>query len=204
MWTLFTSASARTVSGSRQGAFGPAAVRHRRQERRVGLDQQLVERDHGRGLPQLRRVLERERRRRRTARTRPPTHSRAIAASPEKQWKTVRSGAPSSRSTRRTSACASRSWIISALPARLASAMCRRKCLLLRGRLGAVPVVVQPGLADRHAPAGRRPARSSSAYPVVVEAADLVGVHGHRGVRRPGVPPPRPRTSARTPACRRP
>src|SRR5450756_738641 len=39
------------------------------------------------------------------------TQRRAISASPEKQCKTVRSGAPTSSRTASTSACASRSWI---------------------------------------------------------------------------------------------
>ena len=62
------------------------------------------------------------------------------------------SGAPSSRRMRSTSSCASRSWIISGLPSRLARSMCRRKDSLLGGRRRVVPVVVQPGLADRDHP----------------------------------------------------
>src|SRR3954449_10696692 len=51
----------------------------------------------------------------------------AKATSPEKQWKTVRSGAPSSSSTRRISSWASRSWMTRAKPCRLAISMCARK-----------------------------------------------------------------------------
>src|SRR4051794_9758913 len=51
----------------------------------------------------------------------------AKATSPEKQWKTVCSGAPSSSSTRRISSWASRSWMTRARPCRLAISMCARK-----------------------------------------------------------------------------
>src|SRR5690625_2276973 len=50
-----------------------------------------------------------------------------MSASPEKQWKTTVPGGPSSASTRSTSSWASRSWIMSALPVRLAMSMWRRK-----------------------------------------------------------------------------
>ena len=53
------------------------------------------------------------------------THVLAIAASEEKQWKITVSGAPSARSTSSTSASASRLWIISGLPVRLARSMCQ-------------------------------------------------------------------------------
>ena len=53
-------------------------------------------------------------------------HRLAIAASPEKQWNTTRSGGPSAARIASTSSCASRSWIISALPACLAISMCAR------------------------------------------------------------------------------
>ena len=52
-------------------------------------------------------------------------HSRAIAASPLKQWITTRSAEPSS-STRRTSGHASRTWTTIGLPVSFDSAMCVR------------------------------------------------------------------------------
>src|SRR5262249_33962997 len=55
------------------------------------------------------------------------THSAANGASPEKQCITTVPGAPSSSRMRRTSSCASRSWIISGLPTRFAIAMWARK-----------------------------------------------------------------------------
>ena len=48
----FTSAMQRTVSGTRWGALRPAAVRHRREVRRVGLHQEQLRRRDGGGLAQ--------------------------------------------------------------------------------------------------------------------------------------------------------
>ncbi len=53
-------------------------------------------------------------------------HSFANAASPEKQWRTTRSGAPSASRIDRTSSWASRSWMTSAFPRSFAIAMCAR------------------------------------------------------------------------------
>ena len=78
--------------------------------------------------------------------------NRAIAASPEKQWKTVRSGAPSSASTRRTSSCASPVVDLQHLPGALGQVDVRPERALLGGPRGGVavrhPVVVQTRLPD--------------------------------------------------------
>ena len=85
------------------------------------------------------------------------TQVRAISASDEKQWKITVSGAPSARSTSSTSASASRLWIISGLPIRLARSMCQANASTCSSRVGAAlelarPVQVQAGLPDRHHP----------------------------------------------------
>ena len=56
------------------------------------------------------------------------------------------------------SSCASRSWIISGLPTRLARSMCQRKASCCACRRRVVPVVVEAGLADRDDPRRARPA----------------------------------------------
>jgi hypothetical protein len=55
-------------------------------------------------------------------------HTAAMAASPEKQWKITESGGHGAYSSRidSTSACASRSWIITGFPAARAISMCAR------------------------------------------------------------------------------
>ena len=51
----------------------------------------------------------------------------ASCGPPEKQWKTVRAGAPSASRTSTQAACASRSWICRGRSRSLARAMCARK-----------------------------------------------------------------------------
>ena len=90
-----TSATVRTVPGQQVGRVRAAAERVHGQVRRVGLDEQQA----GGHLAQRRAQLvvraERHRARERAGTSRARRASRAIAASPEKQWNTVRSGAPS-------------------------------------------------------------------------------------------------------------
>ena len=80
-------------------------------------------------------------------------------------------GAPSSSSTRSTSSCASRSWITSALPCRLASSMCAAERLLLRrAPVVAGAEVVEAGLADGAHPRSCAASASISASAVVERA----------------------------------
>ncbi len=51
-------------------------------------------------------------------------HAFAMSALPEKQWNTVRSGAPTRSRVSKTSAWASRSWICRARPRCFAISMC--------------------------------------------------------------------------------
>ena len=104
-----------------------SAVRHRGEERAVGLDQQAVGGTQRRGLADLGRVLEgddaaegdEEPARRDTAAPR--------SGPPVKQWSTVRSGTPSASSTSKRSSQASRAWITRASPCSVARAICAAK-----------------------------------------------------------------------------
>ena len=95
-----------------------------REERAVGLDEDPVER-HRRGrLAQVLVLRIRDVARRSEEPVPRAAHSRAISASPLKQWRTTRSAEPSSR-TRRTSGHASRTWTTSGLVVtRSTSAIC--------------------------------------------------------------------------------
>ena len=124
------------------------------QERRIGLDEQLLSRDQRRRFPQRAWRCGSSRCRTGSAASRCPRTSAPSPAPDEKQWKITVSGAPSARSTSSTSASASRLWIISGLPVRLARSMCQANASRWVGGFGAAvelarPVHVHAGLADR-------------------------------------------------------
>ena len=111
---------------------------------------------------------------------------RAISGPDEKQWKITASGAPSARSTSRTSASASRLWIISGLPVRLARSMCHANASRCWAGSGAAvqfprPVHVHAGLPDRDDPGmGGEPFDLGPG--VVGERVGARRVQCHRGV----------------------
>ena len=96
----------------------------------------------------------------------------------------MRSGAPSSRSTRSTSSWASRSWICSARPSRLAISMCARNdssCARAargrRGRCGTGPARSRRRRAPAGGAASARSRRApSSSAPAARQPRRLVGV----------------------------
>ena len=88
---------------------------------------------------------------------------RASSGPPVKQWKIVRSGTPSSSSTRNVSSHASREWMTSGLPACFASRIWKRNARLLLVARRMLVVEVEAALADRDA--RRRTPRAARACP---------------------------------------
>ena len=188
-------ANARTVYGQRVRLVAPAAIRVRRQERRIGLDQQPISGDERGGLAQRRRHCVKV--------TGPANDSRYPASSALAGHRRVageavedhRSPARPRRAARRRSASwASRSWIISALPVRLARSMCQAKACGLDVVRSRVPVVVETGLADRDHLAVVRQRSDGLGCASSVRVSARVGCSADRGVQIRV--PARPRSTA--------
>ena len=164
----------RRVGGAPEGV--------RRQVGRIGLDEHPVEGCHGERVTQFLGALEGDG----SGEGEVVTPVDALARKPDVTRKTVQHnlfGARSLSRTRRTSSCASRSWIWSVFPSRLARSMCQRKDspahLAPRARSGrsrARSPRPRARAGARHTPRSRRMPRRASRRR---QAWGVVGVQGH-------------------------
>ena len=133
-----------------------SAVRNRREQRRVGLDQQALERQRLRHRAQLGRVVEREDAGERDVEAAREAVVARTRRSPVKQWITPPTcSAPASSKIARISSKASRvsrlgrTWITSGWPTRAREPDLRAQRLALRVARRVLVPVVEPALADR-------------------------------------------------------
>ena len=165
MWLRFTASQSSVRSSSRKRGKRPHGVRQRKglvasaaervrgEEWRIGLHQQQIRRRDGRcrqsrGVAEADRAGERHHVARGRRTRRPSRRRRRSSGRPP------RPAAPSAASTSKHGAWASRSWIISALPVRLASSMCQANASRLRRRAAPRPSS-GPVRSRRSPPPGR-------------------------------------------------